>query len=101
MSELTGSQKDAAVYVLSELFKINCARPDDKIAEQLAIAILSLKDCSKALALVPQTGGLPPGKVVEVLVGMAKQLRQHNVSFACFKGVKLRWYQTLRISCTK
>jgi len=83
MSELTGSLKTDTTYVLREIFGISCEKPSDKIAEDLAEAVMKLSQCSKAIGLVPVPGPLASGKVAQILVNMAKQLRNKNVSPHC------------------
>ncbi|VAW95615.1 hypothetical protein MNBD_GAMMA21-1501 [hydrothermal vent metagenome] len=99
MSELTGSHKDNTTYVLKELFGITCGKPDDKVAEKLATVIMSLESCSTAIGLVPQTGALAPTKIVDILVGMARQLRNGNVSLLCKEGIKAKWLRVMSLAC--
>ena len=68
-------------------------------AEKIAIAVLSLKECSKALALVPVPGPLASGKIVDILVNMAKQLRLHNVSLTCKKLIARQWGGVIGMAC--
>ncbi len=99
MSELTGSQKENTTYVLREIFGISCEKPSDKIAEDLAASIMKLSRCSKAIGLVPILGPLAGGKVAQILVNMAKQLRNKNVSPHCINALILSKKSDFMIAC--
>jgi len=99
MSELIGSQKDDALYVLDSFFRFSCPSMDDDVAKVLAEALLSVQVCTKALALVPQPGPVNPSMAARILVEMAKQLRRGNVSTLCKNAVYLKKHSEVRIAC--